>query len=225
MDDKLTLGKLEYLILNFSLRDRPFWLKIFETIKKDYFENKNNQIIFEFFKNYFSKYNELPDYQITENKLNSKVEDKILKSIYEPAVDTIQPQFIYDETHNFIIENMMRNKLLKSIDLLKKKKFDDIYHEIREVMKFNFDSSLGLNLLDVDGRYEKIKALEKEKIETGFPIFNSVLNGGWAKKELYAVAAPPGIGKCPTYNTEIEIEIDENDPVYKKISKFLYDKV
>jgi len=221
MEEKLTLGKLEYLILNFALRDRPFWLKIFEAIKKTYFEKKDNQVIFSFFKTYFAKYNTLPEFQITENALSGKVDDDALKEIFGKPPDKIPPKYIYDETLNFILENMMRNKLLKSIDLLKNKKFDEIYSEIREVMKFNFDTSLGLNLLEIDERYEKIKALEKEKIGTGFPVFDAILHGGWSKKELYAVAAPPGTGKCQTYNVEVEIEIDNYDPLYEKIKAYL----
>jgi replicative DNA helicase len=195
MSEKLTLGNLEYLILNFAMKDRPFWLKVYESIKKDYFEKKDNQIIFNFFKDYFSKYNELPDISVADNQIGKKVDNESIKIIYEKPPTNIQPKFIYDETLNFILENMMRNKLMKSIDLLKEKKFDQILSEIQEVMKFNFDTSLGINILDVENRYEKIKRLEKERINTGFPILDSILHGGWAKKELYAVAAPPGVGK------------------------------
>lgn len=196
-NEKLPLGKLEYLILNFSLRDRPFWLKVFESIKKSYFVKADYQEIFQFFKDYFGKYNQLPDLQITENEIGKLVDAQSIKDIYDapPPEDKVPPKYIYTETKDFIVENMMRKKLIKSIDLLKEKKFDQIHEEIREVMKFSFDTSLGINLLDVDKRYEKIKAQEKEKVSSGYPVLDSILHGGFAKKEQYAVAAPPGVGK------------------------------
>lgn len=218
MEKSINLGKLEYLILNYSVRDRTFWLKVFEQIKPDFFEKKENKQIFVFFRKYFSKYNQLPDIQITETELNDVDPEKLSDVYSDPPDDT--KSYIYDKTLNFIKQHMMREALLKSIDFLEKDNFEQIEGEIKKVVKFNLDTSLGLRLADVTERYEKIKALETERIPTGFPQLDSILNGGWGRKELYAVAAPPGIGKCQTYNTIIEIEIDENSKAYKILQKF-----
>ncbi len=193
MEDKIKLGNLEYLILNYSVRDRPFWLKVFEQIKPEFFEKKENAKIFKFFKKYFTDYNQLPDIQIAETELRDS-DPELLADIYsEPLEDT--RGYIYDKTLGFIKQYMMREALLKSISLLEKDDFETIEGEIKKVIKFNLDTSLGVNLADVDERYDKIKKLETEKIPTGFPQLDAILHGGWGQKELYACAAPPGIGK------------------------------
>jgi replicative DNA helicase len=193
MEEKLNLGNLEYLILNYSIRDRSFWLKVFESLKPDYFDKKDNRDIFDFFKKYFGKYNAIPDYQVAVNELR-EVDNELLSSVYA------EPEFeakgtVYDRTLTFIKVNLMRSALNKSIDLLTSEKFEEIESEIKKAIRFNMDASLGVKLADVDGRYEKIKKLEVERIPTGMPQLDALLHGGWGRKELYACAAPPGIGK------------------------------
>jgi replicative DNA helicase len=215
----LDLGKLEYLILNYSIKDRSFWLKIFEPIEPKFFENIENQNIFRFFKKYFAKYNQIPDVQITINELRN-VDTEIISQIYGDSPKETK-DYIYDKTLKFIKSSLIRNALIESIDLLEKNEFEEIEVKIKNAVKFNLDVSLGLKLADVDERYEKIKNLETERIPTGFPQFDVILNGGWGRKELYACAAPPGIGKCHTYESEIEIEIEEEDKIYDKIKIYL----
>lgn len=193
MAENINLGKLEHLILNYSVRDRSFWLKVFEQLKPGFFDKKDNKLVFAFFKKYFNKYNQIPDRQITETEV-TEVDPELLDDIYgDPPENT--KSYIYDKTLNFIKQNMMREALLKSIDLLEKEDFDQIEGEIKNVVKFNLDTALGIKLADVEERYEKIKAMETERIPTGFPQLDGILNGGWGRKELYACAAPPGIGK------------------------------
>jgi replicative DNA helicase len=191
--DNLNLGNLEYLILNYSVRDRAFWLKIVDSLKRGFFEKEGNQNVFSFFRKYFSKYNQVPDYQIAVAEL-SDVDPQIIADIYGDPPEDTKP-YIYDKTLTFIKQNLMRDALLKSIELLEKDGFEQIEDEIKKVVKFNLDTALGLSLEDIDGRYEKIKMLETERIPTGFPLLDGILNGGWGRKELYACAAPPGIGK------------------------------
>lgn len=193
MADKLNLGNLEYLILNYSVRDRSFWLKVFESLRPDYFEKKDNKEVFDFFKKYFGKYNAIPDYQVAANELK-EVDSETLSSVYaEPAADA--KNYIYEKTLTFIKNNLMRGALEKSIELLSSNKFEEIESEIKKAIRFNMDASLGVKLTDVDTRYDKIKKLEVERIPTGMPQLDALLHGGWGRKELYACAAPPGIGK------------------------------
>jgi replicative DNA helicase len=193
MADKLNLGNLEYLILNYSVRDRSFWLKVFESLKSDYFDKKDDRAIFDFFKKYFGKYNAMPDYQVAVNELKD-VDNEMLSSVYaEPTTDA--RSYIYEKTLTFIKSNLMRGALEKSIELLVANKFEEIESEVKKAIRFNMDASLGVKLSDVDTRYEKIKKLEVERIPTGMPQLDALLHGGWGRKELYACAAPPGIGK------------------------------
>jgi replicative DNA helicase len=193
MAENLNIGKLEYLILNFSLHDRGFWLFIMDPIRKEFFEDKNIGYVFNVFKKYFKKYNNLPDIDVVRNELKDISEDT-LSGIYAEPDDSKQ-EYIYDKTREFIKNNMMREGLLESVNLLEKSKYDEIYHIIKNIVSYNMDVSLGVSIFDIDTRYERIKEMETDRVGTGFPSLDAVLKGGWSKKELYAVAAPPGIGK------------------------------
>lgn len=196
--DNLELGNLEYLILNYSIRDRSFWLRVYEHIEKKYFAKDANRQIYGFFHKYFKKYNELPDYQITLNEIGEGVDNEIIESVFEPLSEEEHQKYkdyIYTNTTEFIQENMARTALMNSVDWLEKKEFDKMNEAIKQVLKFTLDTSLGINLLNLDERYERLKEMMHERVPTGFPQFDAILHGGWARKELYAVAAPPGIGK------------------------------
>ena len=197
MKENFNLGNLEYLILSYSLKDKSFWLKIFEHIKNNFFEKEDNKVIFKFFRDYFSKYSRLPEKEITKNELRD-IDDDIIDGIYTdniPSDEDERRAYVYDKTLRFIKENMMVDKLRKAIMLLEEGKFDEIGEEIKKVLQFNLDTSLGVALDQIDKRYDKIAKLQTERVPTGFPQVDAILHGGWAKKELYSVAAPPGVGK------------------------------
>lgn len=197
MDTSLNLGNLEYLILNYSIKDRPFWLKVFENIKPGYFEKEANKEAFRFFRKYFKEYSDLPDIDITKNELRD-IDESLIDGIYTdlpPDEEEKKRRYVYDNTLRFIKENMMAEKLRNAISLMEEGKFDEIGEEIKEVLIFNLDTSLGVSLEQIDERYEKINRLQGERVPTGFPQVDAILHGGWARKELYSVAAPPGVGK------------------------------
>lgn len=226
MSDSFNLGNMEYLILNYSLKDRSFWLKVFENIKPKYFEKDENKQVFKFFREFFNEYNELPDIDIAKNELGDSLDKTLLDGIYNKAElenEENKKEYIYNNTLRFIKESMMSDSLRKSIELMEEGKFDEIGEEIKKVLTFNLDTSLGISLDQIDERYERINKLQTDKVPTGFPQVDAILHGGWARKELYSVAAPPGVGKCQTYDTEIEIEIDENCEEYEILKNLLYD--
>jgi replicative DNA helicase len=190
------LGKIEYQLLNYALKDHPFWLKVFENLKPTFFEKEDNQKIFNFFREYYTKYKQLPAQTIASNELKD-MDPSVLAGVYEQPPEDAK-NYIYDKTLDWIKENMMIEAFGESINILKhrnKERFDEVEAKIRKAVRFNMDVTLGIKLSDVDGRYVKIKSLETERIETGFPQLDALLHGGWGRKELYACAAPPGIGK------------------------------
>jgi replicative DNA helicase len=197
LDLELNLGNLEYLILNYSLKDRSFWLKVFENIKPKYFEKSYNKEVFKLFRDYFQEYNELPELDVAKNELRD-IEEDLIDGIYNqktPHDESSTREYVYNNTLRFIRHKMMSDKLSKSVELMEEGRFDEIGEEIKEVLIFNMDTSLGVKLEDIDERYRRINELMTEKVPTGFPQMDAVLHGGWAKKELYSVAAPPGVGK------------------------------
>jgi hypothetical protein len=103
-------------------------------------------------------------------------------------------------------------------------KFQEIVTDMKESVKFSIDTDLGVDIYDIDARYEKIKSSMGEKISTGYSQIDHYTGGGFARKELVAIQAPPGIGKCGVYNNTVEIEIDESDPLYEKIKHLLENK-
>jgi replicative DNA helicase len=196
--DILDFGELEYLILSYARKDRAFWLKIIDFMKISYFEFEDNAKIFEAWKDYFKKYNKIPKREIIKIEVKSIKESDIEKIYCDPPEDS--KKYMYDKMFEFMQYNVMMSALKNSVDFLEKRKFSEIYSEIRKASLFTMDTSLGVSIFDVDKRYERINAMEQDRITTGFPQLNRILggsidSGGWANKGIYCVAAPPGFGK------------------------------
>ena len=191
--------ELELSILSYSLHDKTFWLAIIDNIQNHYFENKIPKYIFRAFKTYFEMYNDLPSQRVLQDALKNvnvdKTElNKAIDFIYKEP-DIKDRNYILDEVKKFAKKARMREALFKSVDLIDKDKYEEIYQHIKDALIFNIDVDLGLSIWDIDKRYDIINKIQENKISTGWNTLDSKLGGGWEKKTLNCFGAPPGIGK------------------------------
>ena len=222
--DKLELGDLEVDIFRVMNLDRVFLIKIIGAIKSDYFESNILSKIFVIYQVFFEKLNKLPSESIIKRELikTGDSEDRInpfLERIFdvERTLEHAEIAYVKDEVETFAIRARMKDAVMQSMDFLAEDNFPAITNAVKDALLFSMDIDKGIDLYDVDERYQRLAENLGDKMQTGFKALDKVLNGGWVKKELYAFMGPPGIGKCQYYNAEIEIEIDVNDPLYDKI--------
>lgn len=192
--------ELELEILNYSFRDRSFWLMILNSMEPHYFNNKITRAMFMMIKHNFEKHNNLPTKNVLIDKLKKGGIDK---DMYEKPVEMIYDEDLSDHDRDYLLEEVktfskhskMRDALYKSVELLEKNDFDEINELVKDALLFNIDIDLGVNIWDIDGRYENITSMHAEKVPSGWSFLDKQLDGGFGGKELYCFGAPAGIGK------------------------------
>jgi replicative DNA helicase len=201
LEDKLQLGDLEIDIFKMSNQDRSFLTKVISHLKMEYFESKILGKVFRIYQEFFNKFNKIPTRKIIEDLIGkmgegSQSTQPILDQIFSEAqIDTTEKDYILSEVIKFGKRARMKDAIMKSVDLLEKDDFESITSEVRDALVFNLDTNIGYDLYDIDLRYKNLKASMENRVSTRYAQLDRVLNGGWAKKELYAFMGPPGIGK------------------------------
>lgn len=198
----LQLGDLETDIFKFCNIDRPFMIKMISNLKPEYFQSTINSKIFESYKECFDKYNNVPTRKILELMLEVR---GISKERSVPNLDRIfsgQAQFDPVEREHITLEVVKFSKKARMVDainqsigFLEEDDFESIITVTKDALMFNIDIQQGYDLYDVDERYKNLQNSLMNKISTGYSQIDQVLDGGWAKKEIYCVMGPPGFGK------------------------------
>lgn len=198
----LQLGDLETDIFKFCNIDRPFMIKMISNLKPEYFQSVINSKIFESYKECFEKYNQAPTRKVLELQLEKKGEsrDRVspnLDRIFggQAQFDPVERDHITNEVVTFAKKARMVDAINQSIEFLEKDDFESILTVTKDALLFNIDIQRGYDLYDVDARYKNLQNSLMNKIPTGFSQIDQVLDGGWAKKEIYCVMGPPGFGK------------------------------
>jgi len=201
MKDKLELGDLEPNILRLMQNDRSFLLQMLKNIERSYFESEINGQIFEIYNTIFERLNKTPTRDMIEQLLGKKgISESIYKIVTnrifntEP-LDPTEVEYITEEVISFSKRARMKDAIMESIEHLEKDEFEQINEKVKDALLFNLDKDVGYDLFDIDERYANLAVSHDNKISTGFPILDRVLDGGFARKELYAFMGPPGIGK------------------------------
>jgi replicative DNA helicase len=106
-------------------------------------------------------------------------------------------EYLLDLVEAFAKEQSMKEAIIESAELVKKKRFSDIEDVMRDALSVNRNVDLGLDYFStIDERWQRFnKESVDAKFQTNFESLNQALEGGLAAKELAMVVAPPGVGK------------------------------
>ena len=183
-----------------------FLVQAIPMVKESYFEFPSHQKFWRVIKDYYGDYQELPsDEQILEQIRELKSENELVSDFKEElqeinSVDEKSLQnedFYLDKVEEFAKEQCLKDAIIKSVELLKQKKFGAIEEGIREALTVSRDVDLGIDYFgDVSERYTRLQTAQFDtQFRTPFETINQELEGGLAPKELAMIVAPPGVGK------------------------------
>lgn len=226
--EKLDMGDLMPDIFRLCNQEKPFLVKMMAHLQKEFFPSKLFGLTYTLYKVYFEKYEQAPTEKIFKNEMVKFGEDKntvdnLAKEIYNtPILNVGEKEYITDLVVMHARKQRMKQAIEKGYDTVEDgdftdEKFNTILTEFKDSVKFSIDTDLGADLFDIDERYNKLAGSMGQKISTGYDQIDMFTGGGLSRKELVAIQAPPGIGKCGFFNNIVEIEIDENDPLYEKV--------
>ncbi len=102
-------------------------------------------------------------------------------------------KFVQEQTIEFCRNQVIKQAIMDSVDLLEVGQYDQIKKIVDEAMKAGSDRDLGH--VYIEGIEERLTKSTRDTIATGWDPIDEVMDGGLGKGELGVVVAPAGIGK------------------------------
>lgn len=196
--------RTEQLIFSQLLQNDLYARKVIPHIVPDYFSTEEDKNFYKIYLRYFQKHNTIPSKQAIRVEIeNLKGSTDVYKSLLEVinSTETFNENLDYlvDETEKFCKSRAIYNALRESVLIVdgqdKHKTADAIPSILQEALSVCFDTSVGHNYIeDADERYEYYH-LAEAKIPTGSTEFDKVTKGGFSRKTLNLLLAPPHGGK------------------------------
>lgn len=198
--------QLEQLILSHLIQNEDYTRKCLPFLKKEYFQQKQCEYVFDLIQEYVGKYNNLPTPESLQIELQSK--DNLNEDVFNTATAAISElreiepaklQWIVDKTEEFCQERALYNALMTSIhihnDKTGKLAKGSIPKILTDALAISFDGHIGHNFTeDAERRYDFYHRVES-KIEFDLDYFNKITRGGISRKSLTVILAGPHVGK------------------------------
>lgn len=197
----------EDIILSALTKDADFVKKAIPHIKKDFFQDRSEKILFELIDSFYTKYSKLPTKDIIEIELDQSKD--VPEDTYEDVKTTLKSaftdeyeydaQWLLDETEKFCKEKAVYNAIMTSVKIIngddKKHTEGQIPSLLQEALSISFDHSIGHNYFrDAENRFN-FYSQKESKIASNIDLLNKVTNGGVNRKTLNMFVAPPKAGK------------------------------
>jgi len=201
----LVTQTIERTALTNLISNEDYARKVLPFIKGNYFDLKEERVIFEEIYNFVDKYKKIP----TQTSLEIEVgERKDLTEIeYKKVVEIIQTlnpvkvdfNWLIDTTEKFCKDKAIYNAIVDGISIIdgkdKDRTPDSIPSILTDALSVSFDNAVGHDyILDADSRFDFYHRIE-EKIPFDLEYFNKITKGGLPPKTLNIALAGTGVGK------------------------------
>jgi len=199
------MERIETTILRNLVFNEDFSRKVIPFIEPDYFEERQEKIIFEEITKFIVKYGSA----ISVEALNIEIENrtdlneseiKETRDISNTLHDApLEPQWLLDTTEKWCRDRAIYLALMESIHIAdgedEKKNRDAIPSILSDALAVSFDSHIGHDYLqDYEERYESYHRKE-DKIPFDLEYFDKITKGGLPNKTLNIALAGTGVGK------------------------------
>ena len=203
MSDKSTLSQFGHVfqakIISSLLSDKKFIQTICDILEPEYFDSDANKWLAKEIRDYFFEYKTSPTLEVMKVKIDDMENDVLQVSVVENLkeswrnVNSTDLPFVQEQTLEFCRNQVMKNAIMDSVDLIEVGQYDQIKKLVDEAMKAGSDRDLGHDY--IDGIEERLTKSTRDTVKTGWDPIDEVMDGGLGGGELGVVVAPAGIGK------------------------------
>ena len=197
---------IEKTALSELIENEDYARKVLPHMRKDYFSDRNERIIFEEIQKFVEKYNSLPTKSSIEieidnrrdlNEQDVKTVLSVIKSLEKD--ENANFEWLVETTEKFCKDKAVYNAIVEGIQIIegkdKKRGIDSLPNILSDALAVGFDNSVGHDyLLDSDERFDFYHTVE-EKIPFDLEFFNRITRGGLPPKTLNIALAGTGVGK------------------------------
>jgi len=199
------MDRIEKVILRNLVYNEEYLRKVLPFIEPDYFNDRNERVVFEHITKYAAEYNSL----ITKEVLQIEVEDRrditqdevknIFGTINELEDIECDFEWLSDTTEKWCRDRAIYLALMESIKIADgqddKKNRDAIPTILSDALSVSFNRNVGHDYLeDYEERYELYNRKES-RIQFDLEYFNKITKGGLPNKTLNIALAGTGVGK------------------------------
>ena len=185
------------------ISDARFLEQTLDILDSNYFDSEADQWLIKSTIKYFKHYRRVPTLQVFKTEIaeidNDVKKAVIIKKIKEVFLKIESKQsdldFVKDKFLEFAKNQEMKKAILKSADLLHKKKYTEIKSLIDNAQKAGISKDLGMKYKEESSIDLRLSELAREVVSTPWDSINEIMAGGLGKGELGCVVAPSGVGK------------------------------
>jgi len=199
------MEKIEFLVLKNLLHNEDYMRKVIPFLKSEYFQDKNQKIVFEEILDFVNEYNQTPTKEIltieVEKRKNLNENDfkELSQLINFLDSEPVEFEWLMFTTEKWCKDRAVYLALLESINIADggddKKGPDAIPSILSDALAVGFDNHVGHDYLtDFEWRYEMYHRTEN-RIEFDLEFFNKITKGGIVNKSLNIALAGTGVGK------------------------------
>ena len=196
---------IERTALSNLIHNEQYSRKVLPFIQKNYFDAKEEGIVFEEIYNFVDKYKKIPTQVSLELEVNNRKDltepehNKIVEIIQTLNPVDVDLDWLLDQTETFCKDKAIYNAIVEGIAIIdgkdKNKTPDAIPTILTDALAVSFDNAVGHDyLLDSDSRYDYYHKVE-ERIPFDLELFNKITKGGLPPKTLNIALAGTGVGK------------------------------
>ena len=199
------MDRIEKVILRNLVYNEEYLRKVIPFIEPDYFNDRNERVVFEHITKYVAEYNNL----ITKEVLLIEIEDR--RDITQEEVKNINGtinelediecdlEWLSDTTEKWCRDRAIYLALMESIKIADgqddKQNRDAIPTILSDALSVSFNRNVGHDYLeDYEERYELYNRKES-RIQFDLEYFNKITKGGIPNKTLNIALAGTGVGK------------------------------
>ena len=199
------MDRIEKVILRNLVYNEEYLRKVIPFIEPDYFNERNERVVFEHITKYVAEYNNL----ITKEVLLIEIEDRRditqeeVKNIYG-TINELEDiecdlEWLSDTTEKWCRDRAIYLALMESIKIADgqddKQNRDAIPTILSDALSVSFNRNVGHDYLeDYEERYELYNRKES-RIQFDLEYFNKITKGGIPNKTLNIALAGTGVGK------------------------------
>ena len=196
---------IERTALTNLLNNEDYLRKVLPFIKPEYFDVKEERIIFDEIAKFVDKYNKNPtqislEIEVSTRKdLNDIEHRKIVDIIKTLNPEKVDFDWLVDTTEKFVKDKAIYNAIVEGVGIIdgksKDKTPESIPSILTEALAVSFDNSVGHDYLeDSEARFDYYHHKE-ERIPFDLEFFNKITKGGLPPKTLNIALAGTGVGK------------------------------
>ena len=200
------MDNIESLVISSLVFNQEFTRGVLSHVKKEYFEDRTNQILFEELNSYFIKYDNLPSKEALTIEIEGRTDindesfKQVISTLNELDSEPREAQWLTDTAEKWCRDRAIYIALLESIQIADgsgdgKQSRDAIPSILSSALSVSFDNSVGHDYFEQsDARFDFYHKRE-DRIPFDLEYFNKVTKGGLPNKTLNIVLAGTGVGK------------------------------